>query len=125
VNNVDSSLLIWAVILGLIPALIAHRKGYSFGRWWLFGAALFLLALPLAIMQPKNPKLFRTCPDCKGAVPFDAPVCAACGRDERIGGRPGASALPAAGWYPAPSEPGQERWWDGTQWLGNSRPIGS
>ena len=25
------------VLLGLIPALIAHSKGRSFGTWWLYG----------------------------------------------------------------------------------------
>ncbi len=44
------SFLIIAGLLGLIPAVIASKKGHSFGMWWFFGAALFIAALPMAIM---------------------------------------------------------------------------
>jgi hypothetical protein len=37
-------------VLGLIPAYIAQRKGRSFLEWWLFGAGLFPIALPMALM---------------------------------------------------------------------------
>ncbi|MFI9581761.1 DUF2510 domain-containing protein [Streptomyces sp. NPDC052236] len=30
-----------------------------------------------------------------------------------------------AGWYPDPSVPGTERWWDGTVWTAHTRPMGS
>jgi cytochrome c-type biogenesis protein len=33
------------IILGLLPAYIAYRKGRSFIDWWLFGAALFPIAM--------------------------------------------------------------------------------
>jgi len=36
--------------LGLIPGYIAHRKGHNFWTWWIFGASLFILALPLALL---------------------------------------------------------------------------
>ena len=36
-------------LLGLIPAAIAFKKGRAFLDWWFFGAALFPVALPLAI----------------------------------------------------------------------------
>ncbi len=36
-------------LLGLIPAVIASRKGRSFFDWWFFGASLFPIALPMAI----------------------------------------------------------------------------
>lgn len=33
------------------------------------------------------------------------------------------SALPAAGWYPDPESAGQERWWNGTAWADDRRPV--
>lgn len=39
-----------AAVLGLIPAAIASRKGHHFGWWWLYGAALFIVALPHSIV---------------------------------------------------------------------------
>lgn len=48
-------ILIFAVLLGLIPAAIASKKGRSFGTWWFFGAMLFIVALPMALMmKPKD-----------------------------------------------------------------------
>lgn len=38
------------VILGLIPAYLAYRKGRSFWTWWLFGATLFPVAMIAAWM---------------------------------------------------------------------------
>ena len=37
--------IIIAIPLGLIPANIAKRKGYSFGLWWFYGWALFIVAI--------------------------------------------------------------------------------
>lgn len=31
--------------LGLIPANIAKKKGYSFGLWWFYGWMLFIVAI--------------------------------------------------------------------------------
>lgn len=38
-----------AVLLGLIPALIARQKGHNFVDWWFFGTALIFVALPAAL----------------------------------------------------------------------------
>ena len=35
-------------VLGLLPAYLAYRKGRSFANWWIFGATLFPIALPMA-----------------------------------------------------------------------------
>jgi thiol:disulfide interchange protein len=48
-------IVIILALLGLIPATIAHRKGRNFIEWWLFGAGLFPVALPMAwLMKPKS-----------------------------------------------------------------------
>jgi hypothetical protein len=46
--------LIIAVFIGLIPAAIAKGKGRSFGLWWFFGAALFIVALPASLLIKAN-----------------------------------------------------------------------
>jgi cytochrome c-type biogenesis protein len=44
-------------LLGLIPGFIAHRKRHNFWTWWIFGATLFIVALPLAlILEPASPE---------------------------------------------------------------------
>ena len=45
----DSPIILWMFIagaLGFISAAIASGNGHSFGAWWLFGAALLIVALP-------------------------------------------------------------------------------
>lgn len=70
-----------AVLLGLIPGSIAHGKGYSFIGWWIFGAAIFILALPLAIMlRAQDSPSMRPCPYCHSAIPRSATACAHCTR---------------------------------------------
>jgi cytochrome c-type biogenesis protein len=43
-------LVIAGAVLGLIPAMIARQKGRQFIDWWFFGAALFPIALPAALL---------------------------------------------------------------------------
>lgn len=74
-------LLVLAVLLGLVPAYIAKNKGYSFGGWWLFGALLFIIALPVAILMKPNAETRRQCPHCRTWVDREATVCAHCSRD--------------------------------------------
>jgi hypothetical protein len=31
--------------LGLIPTKIAQSKGYAFGKWWIYGFLLFIVAI--------------------------------------------------------------------------------
>jgi len=42
-------LLILATAVGMVPATVAVHKGYSFWRWWAFGAILFIPALAMAL----------------------------------------------------------------------------
>jgi hypothetical protein len=44
------------IVLGLIPAAIARRKGHPFLLWWLYGAVLFAVALPHAIITDRLPE---------------------------------------------------------------------
>lgn len=48
--------LIIAVLIGLIPAFIAKNKGRSLGLWWFYGAAIFIVALPHALIMRADQK---------------------------------------------------------------------
>lgn len=84
-------ILILAALLGLIPAMIASGKGRSFPLWWLYGAALFIVALPHALIAAPNRAEVvrravasgtgRQCPHCLEVIPREARVCRVCSRD--------------------------------------------
>ena len=84
------TMLIIAVLLGLIPAAIAQKKGQDFVVWWLFGAALFIVALPAAILlkpdiaeierRQLEEEAMKRCPYCAELVKREAKVCKHCGR---------------------------------------------
>ena len=48
--------LVIAILIGLIPAAIAQSKGKSFVAWWLYGAALFIVALPHSLLMKADVK---------------------------------------------------------------------
>jgi hypothetical protein len=38
------------LVIGWIPALIAKKKGHNFFLWWVYGGALFVIALIHALL---------------------------------------------------------------------------
>lgn len=73
--------LLLAIGLGMIPAAIAGGKGHSAFAWWIFGAALFIVALPCAILIKPEMTNARPCPHCQAMIPGSATACRHCTRD--------------------------------------------
>jgi hypothetical protein len=87
------------VVIGLIPAYIAKQKGRNFFLWWFFGAGLFILALPAALLMKSTVRSNaarrtaehaqepmgasasedrRPCPHCAESIKKEARFCRFC-----------------------------------------------
>jgi len=76
-----------ALIIGIIPAMIAKSKGREAFWWYVYGVALFIIALPHALLikdtsttsKDITPETHMRCPDCKEFVRIGAKKCKHCG----------------------------------------------
>ena len=73
-------LFVMALALAFLTAGIAHNKGGSFFKWFLAGAFLGIIALPVAVFKKKQlaPPALKQCPKCAEQLPIQALVCDRC-----------------------------------------------
>lgn len=72
-------MVLGSAAVGLIPASVASGKGRSFGVWWLYGTAFFLIALIHALLADDLTR--RPCPWCAESIRPEARICPHCSRE--------------------------------------------
>lgn len=84
-------IVLYAAILGLIPATIGYLKGKRFLIWWIYGTLVFIVALPASILMKKDITALerrqlrsghmKRCAYCAELIRAEARVCKHCGRE--------------------------------------------
>lgn len=83
-------LFITVMIIGIIPGLIAQKKGRPFFLWWMYGMLLFIIALPHSLIiktdlqtveDQQKAEGLKKCPYCAEMIKPDAKVCRYCKRE--------------------------------------------
>ena len=71
-------IVVLLLFMALIPAFIAKSKGHSFWAFYIFGIALWIVALIVAICMGRNRDHEKKCPACAEWVKAEALVCKHC-----------------------------------------------
>lgn len=84
-------ILFVALILGLIPALIARKKGRNFFGWYIYGTLIFIVALVHSLVAKENTTVLeeealksgtmKKCEFCAEIIKVEAKVCKFCNKD--------------------------------------------
>jgi Uncharacterised protein family UPF0547 len=68
-----------ALLVAFLTARIASKKDGSFFKWFVAGAFLGIIALPVAIFKRQHVlSILKKCPKCAEQLPISALVCDAC-----------------------------------------------
>ena len=76
---------VWCA-MAVVTSILAGRRGRDSMLWFLYGAAVWPVALAHLFVLPDRMKLvagsgWKLCPDCAGKVPPEATICSFCGHN--------------------------------------------